>query len=229
MAEFDALPVVLLDHRERRVAEALVGLQRASYRVEAQLIGDDAIPPLHESVDALALDLTFLAITERDGEPVATLGYQVADGVLDIDRLAVHPRRLRHGLGRRLVEAVLERVPHERAVVSTGQGNHPARRLYERVGYLDDLAATPTLVVSRYERVAVGASPTAVDASSRWPDKPRRPWATPRPGRRGSRARRASPLGSWCRRASRCAAGRSRRRRADDHRGQASPVGSGLP
>jgi GNAT superfamily N-acetyltransferase len=123
MAEWDALAVVLLDHRERRVAEALVGLQRASYRVEAELIGDDAIPPLHESVAALAaLDLAFLAITERDGEPVAALGYQVADGVLDIDRLAVHPRRFRRGLGRRLVEAVLERVPHERAVVSTGQG-----------------------------------------------------------------------------------------------------------
>jgi GNAT superfamily N-acetyltransferase len=171
MVELDGLPVVLLDHRDHRVAEALVELQRASYRVEAELIGDDAIPPLHESGDALAaLDLTFLAITERDGEPVAALGYQVADGLLDIDRLAVHPRRFRHGLGRRLVEAVLQRVPHERAVVSTGQGNHPARRLYERVGFvhLDDLAATPTLVVSRYERVAGGPSPT-VDATSRWP------------------------------------------------------------
>jgi GNAT superfamily N-acetyltransferase len=102
---------------------------------------------------------------------VAALGYRVADGVLDIDRLAVHPRRFRHGLGRRLVEAVMERVPHERAVALTGQGNHPARRLYERAGFahLDDLAATPTLVVSRYERVAAGASPTAVDATSRWP------------------------------------------------------------
>jgi GNAT superfamily N-acetyltransferase len=172
MAELDALPVVPLDHRDHRVAEAIVGLQRVSYRVEAELIGDNAIPPLHESVDALAaLDLTFLAIIERDGEPLAALGYHLADGVLDIDRLAVHPRRFRHGLGRRLVRAVLERVPHERAVVSTGQGNHPARRLYERVGFvhLDDLAATPTLVVSRYERVAVGPSPTTVDATSRWP------------------------------------------------------------
>jgi GNAT superfamily N-acetyltransferase len=172
MVELDDLPVALLDHRDQRVAEALVALQRASYRVEAELIGDDTIPPLHESVEAVtALDLTFLGITERDSEPVAALGYQVADGVLDVDRLAVHPRRFRHGLGSRLLEAVLERVPHERAVVSTGQGNHPARRLYERLGFvhLDDLAATPTLVVSRYERVAVGPSPTTVDAISRRP------------------------------------------------------------
>lgn len=172
MVELDGLSVVLLDHRDHRVAEALVGLQRVSYCVEAELIGDDAIPPLHESVAALAaLDLTFIAITEPDDEPVAALGYQVADGVLDIDRLAVHPRCFREGLARRLLEAVLERVPHERAVVSTGRANHPARRLYERVGFvhLDDLAATPTLVVSRYERLAVGPNPTTVDTTSPWP------------------------------------------------------------
>lgn len=164
----DARPVVALDHCDRRVAEALVGLQRISYRVEAELIGDHTIPALHESVDAVAeLDLTFLAITGRGGGPVAALGYRVADRILDIDRLAVHPQRFREGLGRRLVDAVLERVPHARAVVSTGRENHPARRLYERVGFVhrDDLAVTPTLVVSRYERVATDPPATTVDAA----------------------------------------------------------------
>jgi hypothetical protein len=97
VVELDGLAVVLLDHRDHRVAEALVGLQRVSYCVEAELIGDDAIPPLHESVAALAaLDLTFIAITERDGEPVAALGYQVADGVLD----SVQAGRATHRLPR---------------------------------------------------------------------------------------------------------------------------------
>jgi GNAT superfamily N-acetyltransferase len=170
MEESDAAAVVVLDHHDRRVAEAIVGLQRISYRVEADLIGDDAIPPLHENGDAVAaLDLTFLAITERGGGPVAALGYRAARGVLDIDRLAVHPARFREGLGMRLVEAALERVPHQRAVVSTGRANLPARRLYERAGFLhlEDLAATPTLVVSRYERVAPG-----------WPARLREPPCT---------------------------------------------------
>jgi GNAT superfamily N-acetyltransferase len=151
-------PVLVLDHRSRRVAVALVELQRAAYRVEAELIGDDSMPPLHERADAVtALDLTILGI-EHEGGPVAALGYRVADGVLDIDRLAVHPRYLREGLGRRLVHAVLERVQHERAVVSTGRDNHPARRLYEQLGFVhrDDVSITPTLTISRYERVAPG-------------------------------------------------------------------------
>lgn len=167
MDEPDALAVVLLDHRDPRVAEALVALQQVSYRVEAELIGNDSIPPLQESADAVAaLDLTFLAI-EVEGELVGALGYTVADGVLDIDRLVVHPNRIRGGLGGRLVDAVLARVPHERAVVSTGQGNHPARRLYERAGFVHcaDVGITPTLLVSRYERSA----PNSGAPTSAWP------------------------------------------------------------
>jgi GNAT superfamily N-acetyltransferase len=173
MEEENSPRVVVLDHHDLRVAALLVALQRASYRVEAERIGDDAIPPLHEDADAVAaLDLTFLAI-ERDGGPVAALGYRVADGVLDIDRLAIHPHHFREGLGRRLVSAVLLRVPHERAVVSTGRANRPARRLYEGVGFMHraDVAITPTLIVAQYERVAPEAPATAagqqVDGTSR--------------------------------------------------------------
>lgn len=154
MDEPATLQVVPIDHRDQRVAAALVVLQRTSYRVEAELIGSDAIPPLQESAHAVAaLELTFLAIEDED-ELVGAVGYAVADGVLDIDRLMVHPRRFRAGLASRLVDAVLDHVPHERAVVSTGQGNHPARRLYERAGFVHraDIIVTPTLVVSNYER-----------------------------------------------------------------------------
>jgi GNAT superfamily N-acetyltransferase len=154
MDEPNTLSVVLLDHRDPHVAEALVALQRTSYRVEAELIGDDSIPTLHESAETVAaLNLTFLGI-EYESEMVGAIGYAVADGVLDIDRLMVHPRRFRSGVARRLVDAALDRVPHERAVVSTGQGNDPARRLYERAGFVHraDVTITPTLVVSHYER-----------------------------------------------------------------------------
>jgi GNAT superfamily N-acetyltransferase len=154
----DVPSVLALDHRDPRVAAELVTLQRASYRVEAELIGDDSIPPLHESADAVAaLDLTFLVVKDEDtGELVGAIGYAVTDGVLDIDRLVVHPKRVRGGVGRQLVAAVLNRVPHERAVVSTAQGNQPARRLYERAGFVHraDVTITPTLVVSQYERLS---------------------------------------------------------------------------
>lgn len=143
-----------LDHRAAETANALVVLQRSAYRVEAELLGSDRIPPLHESSqDVAALALNFLAI-RRDGVLVAALAYRQSVGVLDIDRLMVHPGHFRQGLARRLVMAALASVPHERAVVSTGRENRPARALYASLGFehLGDRKVMPGLDVSDYER-----------------------------------------------------------------------------
>lgn len=145
----------VLPHRDPATARALVALQQAAYRVEAELIGTDAIPPLHETADdVVELDLTFLAFTDG-GVPIAALGYRVSGDVLDLDRLVVAPSSFRRGLARRLLVATLGTVPHGRAVVSTGTANTPARELYLSLGFLHvaDHEAAPGLLVSRYERV----------------------------------------------------------------------------
>jgi ribosomal protein S18 acetylase RimI-like enzyme len=128
--------VTPIDHRDRTVAAALVDLQRASYRVEADLIGFDGIPPLHETVDdVVALDLSMLGA--YDGTLLAgALGYARDGDLVDIDRLAVHPSCFRRGIASRLVDALHERERDAtRFVVSTGDGNTPAIACYERHGY----------------------------------------------------------------------------------------------
>lgn len=125
-----------IDHRDPSVAAAIVHLQRASYRVEADLIGFDGIPPLHEAVDdVVALDLTMLGA--YDGDLLAgALGYARDGDLVDIDRLAVHPSCFRRGVASRLIDALHERERDAaRFVVSTGDGNTPAIACYERHGY----------------------------------------------------------------------------------------------
>lgn len=147
--------VQVLDHRDPAVADRLVALQRAAYRIEADLVGTDSLPPLHESAaDVRELDLVFLGVGV---DPVnAALGYRVRDGLLDIDRLAVAPGHHRQGLGRRLVAFVLAVVPHTHAEVSTGAANAPARRLYERCGFVEVATGEPVpgLSVVTYRRSA---------------------------------------------------------------------------
>jgi ribosomal protein S18 acetylase RimI-like enzyme len=129
--------VVAIDPRDRAVAAALVDLQRAAYRVEADLIGFDGIPPLHETVDdVVALDLRVLAV--HDGPRlVGALGYTRDGPLVDIDRVAVHPSHFRRGIASRLVAALHAREHDaDRFVVSTGDGNEPAIALYERHGYV---------------------------------------------------------------------------------------------
>lgn len=118
---------------EDTVAAELVRLQRAAYAVEAALIGDDRIPPLHEGpADLRAARLRWFVVREAAGL-VAAVGFTEHDGEVDIDRLVVHPSQHRRGLGRRLVERLLRDA--ERAVVATGRDNAPARGLYAALGF----------------------------------------------------------------------------------------------
>ena len=141
-----------LDPNDDAVAAEIVAVQRAAYRVEADLIGFDGIPPLHDTVaDVQGHALEWLGSFE--GERLAGLiGWSSTDGVCDIDRLAVDPAFARRGHGRRLVSELLH---HPVIVVSTGTANTPARQLYESLGFVAEgtRPIAEDVTVTQYRRV----------------------------------------------------------------------------
>jgi GNAT superfamily N-acetyltransferase len=80
--------------------------------------------------------------------------------MVDVERLVVDPASLRRGIGRALVEHVVQAAGPRRVVVSTGRANAPARRLYEGLGFafVADEQPMPGLWVSRYEAAGAGAA-----------------------------------------------------------------------
>jgi ribosomal protein S18 acetylase RimI-like enzyme len=137
----------------RADAEQLLTLQRAAYRVEADLIGFDGIPPLHETLEELTRQpLQWIGI-RINGEIVAALAFAINVGHVDIDRLVVDPAHFGQGFGSALAEELLD---HPRVTVSTGTGNFPARRLYEKLGFrvIGERKIAPGVSVTRYERLA---------------------------------------------------------------------------
>lgn len=113
------------------IAVHAVGLR--SYRVEADLIGFDDIPPLHESLeDMRAQPLRWLGC-RADGVPVAFITW-AQDDVVDIDRLCVDPSWFRRGLATTLLHALLDRTEGD-VIVPTGAENTPAVSLYVRSGF----------------------------------------------------------------------------------------------
>ncbi|MEV4547498.1 GNAT family N-acetyltransferase [Nonomuraea wenchangensis] len=134
----------------------LLAVQKAAYAVEAELIGDDRIPPLHESLTELrARDLLWLAAFDG-GELSGAVAWAESSDELDIDRLVVAPSMARRGIGRALVEEVLARAGGRRVVVSTGRDNVPARRLYEGLGFtlLGETEVIPKLWIAGYALVS---------------------------------------------------------------------------
>jgi ribosomal protein S18 acetylase RimI-like enzyme len=120
-------------------APALVRLQRASYAVEAELIGVESLPPMQEDADALlAAGLTWLGAREG-GELLGAVAYRRLRDLVDIHRLVVHPRAFRRGIATALLDALEVREGAHgvvrRYVVGTGALNRPAIELYRRRGF----------------------------------------------------------------------------------------------
>lgn len=123
----------LLDVSNHDVADRIVGIQRAAYTVEAQLMQFDGIPQLYETAsDIIGLSHLRWAGSFEQETLVGLTAWTIRDAIVDIDRLAVDPRFARRGHGRRLVEFASAGTD---AIVSTGAANTPARMLYETLGF----------------------------------------------------------------------------------------------
>ncbi len=143
-----------LDLSDAETALQVLQVQRCAYRVEAELIGFDGIPPLHESYEELvASSLTFMGI--RCGGIAAAIAFELEGDRCDIDRLVVMPEHFAKGMASALVTRLLH---HPRITVSTPSANTPARRLYEKHGFqvVGERLVAPGLNATLYERHRAG-------------------------------------------------------------------------
>ncbi len=118
------------------VARRVLEIQQASYRAEADLVGYDDIPVLHETLDELrSRPLVFLGVSSNH-VLAGLLGYRRDGDVVNIDRLAIDPVFFRRGLATKLLRELLVRERDARRfTVSTGFGNAPGLALYARFGF----------------------------------------------------------------------------------------------
>lgn len=137
-------------------AGALLGLQRSSYALEAEIIGDDRIPPLHQDAAGLTA-WRGCWITAWDGvELVGAVAWAEHHDHVDIDRLMVRPAVTRRGIATALLERVIERSAGRYVVVSTGRDNVPAVSLYAKHGFEreSDEQVPPGIWVTSFRRPA---------------------------------------------------------------------------
>ncbi|WP_037732217.1 GNAT family N-acetyltransferase [Streptomyces megasporus] len=123
-------------------AEQILKLQYLCYQSEAALYGDYGIEPLTQSLDDLRAELARgCVLVARLGEEVvgSVRGGVDEDGTATIAKLIVHPRLQRHGLGRRLLTAIEEKLAEERSAkryrLSVGRRGGGDLRLYRGLGY----------------------------------------------------------------------------------------------
>ncbi|MEU5344856.1 MULTISPECIES: GNAT family N-acetyltransferase [unclassified Streptomyces] len=123
-------------------AEQILKLQFLCYQSEAELYGDYSIEPLTQPLDSLKAELAggTVLVARLGDEVVASVRAAVdADGTARINKLIVHPRMQRHGLGGRLLDAIESRLSADGGAKSfqlfSGHRSEHNLRLYRKHGY----------------------------------------------------------------------------------------------
>ena len=125
-----------IDLSDRAVAERVLAIQHAAYAVEAELIGFDGIPPLHEDLADLMASTEYWLGRYAGDTLVGAVAYELPDNdTVDISRLIVDPAHARRGHGRALLDHLDQLESRPISVVSTGSANTPAVSLYKSRGY----------------------------------------------------------------------------------------------
>ncbi|MEV8378406.1 GNAT family N-acetyltransferase [Kribbella sp. NPDC056861] len=144
-----------LDLTDQPTAERVLVVQRLAYAVEAELIGFDGIPPLHEDLATLMSSTEHWLGRYSEGELVAAVAYEFPDAdTVEISRLVVDPSASRRGHGRALLDHLDVLEPRRTSLVSTGTANTPAATLYLSRGYVatGQVEIAPGVTITQFRR-----------------------------------------------------------------------------
>lgn len=141
-------------------ARELLRVQHAAYRVEAELVGDDRIPPLQDDDVALPAWRGHYLVAWGGVDLLGAIAWRDQGDHLDVDRLMVEPTMHRQGVGSALLQAVLEMAEGRPVQAATGRDNGPALGLYTRLGFeaQGDEQVPPGLWVTHLVRSASGGA-----------------------------------------------------------------------
>lgn len=145
-----------LDIKNKENTKQVLTLQIASYSVEAKLIGNYDIPPLKDTIDSLTCCGEIFYGYIVDDVLAGIISYKLSESVVDIHRVAVHPDFFRQGIADILLK-FLEKINinANKIIVSTGQKNQPAKKLYYKNGYqrIRDIEVEKGVYLTQFEKL----------------------------------------------------------------------------
>lgn len=146
--------IKLLKHKDMKIAEEIVRLQKASYIVEAKLIDFMQIPPLMElPEDIIKSDETYYGYYVEDNL-AGIISYTIEKDVLDICKVAIYPDFFKRGIATKLIKFVEQTNGIKSIIVSTGLKNSPAVNLYTSLGFVKnhECEVAPDVYIVNFEK-----------------------------------------------------------------------------
>ena len=127
--------IIKINNKETKIVEEIRAIFQVSYAVEADILKAVDFPPLKRTVSQFV---------NSNSEFYAYYLTRNIAGVIEIDNhqdishiqsLVVDPKYFRKGIGRKLVQFILDTYKKKLFTVETGIDNQPAIKLYESFGF----------------------------------------------------------------------------------------------
>lgn len=147
--------IAKLNLKDIETVKSVIELQKASYKVEAEIIRFYEIPLLKDTIASLNLCDEIFYGYYINGVLVGIISYKVINKVLDIHRVAIHPLYFRRGIAIKLISYIEELENSiERVKVCTGKVNLPAVSLYLKNGFkkIKDIEICKGFYVTQFEK-----------------------------------------------------------------------------
>ncbi|WP_159023542.1 GNAT family N-acetyltransferase [Formosa sp. L2A11] len=126
-----------LEHHQLEEAIKIHILFQLSYTVEAKLLGISKFPPLERTIENYQKsDTTFYAFFEKNAL-AGIIEIEDLQTKITINSLVVNPECFRRGIGKELVNFVLNTTTSKPCIVETGILNTPANQLYKSLGFIE--------------------------------------------------------------------------------------------
>ncbi len=122
----------LTDAALAALSPALADLEGLTLAGEAALWGAAGL------AQTLSTPQAAVAVVHDQGQPIAYCLFTCVMDECEVLQIATHPRHSRQGIGRRLLQAVLDHAAARgcaHVLLEVRRGNHAARGLYDRLGF----------------------------------------------------------------------------------------------
>ncbi len=126
-----------LQNTELETAKKIRSIFQRSYAVEAEWLEAVDFPPLKRPLeDYMRRDRDFFG-RMKDGQMAGVAEIIETDSYVHIRSLVVDPKFFRLGIGKELMEFVMDSFETDLFIVETGVKNEPASRLYKKLGFTE--------------------------------------------------------------------------------------------
>ncbi|MGB1501486.1 MAG: GNAT family N-acetyltransferase [Flavobacteriaceae bacterium] len=124
-----------LDHNNVAIATKMRIIFQESYTVEAVLLNAENFPPLQRPLESYIESKTTFFGYHIEGEIVGIIEVSSNENTIHVNSLVVSPHFFRQGIGRQLIQHVLQHFSSKVFTVETGLENIPASTLYKNFGF----------------------------------------------------------------------------------------------